>query len=110
MLCATVTTRPTRRQASVSVLVTVSLVALLAFVALAVDGGLLLWDRRCVQAAADAAAMAAAIDLYSNYQSNGGYDSSGSAVKAAQDIAAANGYENTTQGPSKVDVNIPPLS
>jgi hypothetical protein len=81
----------------------VSLTVLLAFVAIAIDGGLLQDTQKQVQATADASAMAAAANLFANYQSNGGRDPSGTAAAAATKLAAENGYPNIT-------VNIPPQS
>jgi len=77
----------------------------LGFTAIAVDGGLLLHDRRTVQAVADAAALAAADNLYYNYQSGSGLDSTGDATKAALAVVSANGF-----GQASVTVNIPPQS
>ena len=50
-----------RRKGTVVVVVAISLTALLAFVALSIDGGLLVDKRRQVQSASDAAALAAAV-------------------------------------------------
>jgi hypothetical protein len=71
-----------------------TLVLLVGMVAIAVDGGALMEDRRHVQATADAAALAAAADLYAHYSTNGGTDKSGSALKSALATAAANGFSN----------------
>jgi hypothetical protein len=98
-----------RRRGTVAVIVAVCLTLLLTVVAVALDGGLLLEDRRRVQAAADAAALAAANDLYINYPTYKGVDSTGTAAKAAQTLAAANGFTNG-DGNNTVVVNIPPLS
>jgi hypothetical protein len=86
-----------------------SMVLLLSITAIALDGGVLLTERRHAQATADAAALAAASDLYLNYWTNSGLDPLGTAKASALTTAAANGYKNdgTT---SKVTVNIPPLS
>jgi hypothetical protein len=89
------------RRGVVAVIVVVSLVVLLSVVALAGDGGQALAERRNAQAAADAAAMSAASDLFSNWQANSGYDSGGSAVKAAQTAAAQQGYST-----SNIAVNV----
>jgi hypothetical protein len=98
-----------RRPATVTVLVAVCLTALLGVVAISLDGGLLLDDRWRAQAAADSAALAAAADLYANFNQNQGLDRTGSAAKSALAVAAANGFTNdgTT---SVVTVNIPPKS
>jgi Flp pilus assembly protein TadG len=75
-------------------LTVLTLTLLVGMVAIAVDGGSLLEDRRHVQAAADAAALAAAADLYAHYPVNAGADPSGTAAKSALDTAAANGFGN----------------
>jgi hypothetical protein len=80
------------RRGSIVVLVTISLVVILAFVAIAVDGGGLLDLKRKAQAAADAAALAAAEDLYRSYPYYQGVDASGSAAEAARTVAALNGF------------------
>jgi Flp pilus assembly protein TadG len=82
------------RQGAVAVLVAVCMVMLLSFVAIAVDGGSLLDQRRHAQSTADAAALAAAESLFKNYLTNYGLDPSGAAATAAKSIAAANGYSN----------------
>ena len=63
-----------KRLGAVVPLVAFSMTMLVGFVAVAVDGGLLLDKRQRVQAAADAAALAAASDLYLHYASNLGLD------------------------------------
>jgi hypothetical protein len=83
------------------------LTLLLAVIAIALDGGALFSERRHAQAVADAAAQAAACDLYNNYATNLGTDPNGSAAKSAQATAAANGYANDGAS-SLVTVNIPP--
>jgi Flp pilus assembly protein TadG len=83
-----------RRRGIVLVLVAVCLAVILAFVAIAIDGGNLLEQRRQAQATADAAALAAAEDLFRKYPSNKGYDSGGTAAAAAKSIAAVNGFNN----------------
>jgi len=76
--------------------VAVCLAVLVAILALAVDGGLLMTDRRHAQAAADAAALAAAADLYQQQvtnPSNPGIDGAGGTARAsAFTTAAADGY------------------
>jgi len=84
----------TRRTGAIAALVAVCLIVLLAFVAIAIDGGGLLEERRQAQATADAAAMAAAEDLFLNYPKNKGLDTGGNAVTKALAIAAANGFTN----------------
>jgi hypothetical protein len=102
------------RPGVLSILVAISLIALLAFVAIVLDGGLLQENRRRAQGAADAAAGAAAAELFSNYaQLSGGltpvYDPGDRATTAAQAAAATNGFTND-RTTSTVTVNIPPKS
>jgi Flp pilus assembly protein TadG len=106
VLARTLASRLSRR-GTVAVMVAVCLTVIMAVLAISLDGGTLLAERRHAQAAADAAAMAAACDLYENFWTNSGKDPSGTAAKSATDTAAANGYsgDGTT---SVVTVNIPP--
>src|SRR5262245_49352250 len=83
-----------RRTAAIAVLVAVCLAVILAFVAISMDGGGLLEERRQAQATADAAAMAAAEDIFLNYPRNKGIDTGGNALTKALAIAAANGFAN----------------
>src|ERR1700731_4600732 len=85
-------TRSERRLGTVAVIVAVSLTALLGVLAIGLDGGLLLTERRRAQSTADAAALAAAADLYKNYSTNQGKDPSGTAKQAALNLATPNGY------------------
>jgi hypothetical protein len=98
-----------KRRGAVAVLVALCLTAVMGIVAIALDGGMLLDNHRSVQSAADAAALAAADDLFSNYVSNQGLDPSGTAAASALSTAAANGYNND-RTTSTVTVNIPPQS
>src|SRR5262249_7911006 len=99
------------RKGAVAVLVAVFLIVLVGMLALVLDGGVLQDDRRGVQAGADAAALAAASALYTNYPliTTTTPDPKGAAYAAAQDFAKTNGFpnDNTT---STVEVNIPPAS
>src|SRR5262249_52056139 len=92
-----------KREGFVIPLVAVSLTIIVGLVAIAIDGGLLLERRQRVQGTADAAALAAANDLFVNWQSNKGLDPDDSAKKAAVAVATANGFPDIT-------VNIPPKS
>ena len=83
-----------RRPGGVTPLAVLSISLLIAVAAVAVDGGTLMEHRRHVQAAADAAALAAAADLYTNYSSNKGADPSNTASNSALAIASANGFNN----------------
>jgi hypothetical protein len=80
------------RRGAVVVLVAISLAVILAFVAIAIDGGGLLEERRQAQAVSDAAAIAAAEDLFRNYPRNKGLDVDETAEERARAIAASNGY------------------
>jgi hypothetical protein len=97
---------PRPRPGKVLVLVALCLIPLMGAVAIAVEGGLMLDNKRHVQASADAAALAAAENLFLNWQTSKGADT-GTAATAARSSASANGYSNdgTT---STVTVNIPP--
>jgi Flp pilus assembly protein TadG len=101
--------RCSRRHGMIVVQVAVTLIALLAVSAIALDVGILLAEKRHAQAVADAAALAGAIDLYTHYINYNGNDTNGTAAASALAIAAANGYSNdgTT---SIITVNIPPQS
>ena len=70
--------------------VVLSLSALMAMLAVVADGGLLLVERRHAQATADAAALAAASDLYENWiiDNPSGTDSLGTANSSALDVAS----------------------
>lgn len=83
-----------KRRAAVAVLVAVCLIAILGVVAIALDGGLMLDNRRRVQAATDAAALAAATELYSAWSTNMGLDTTGAARTSALYNAAMNGYND----------------
>ncbi len=96
--------RPSR-SGKVLVWVVLSLAVIVGIVAINLDGGRLLEERRRTQAAADAAALAAGADLYQNYWTNKGQDPDGTAQAAAVKSAAANGLPA-----GAVTVNIPPLS
>jgi hypothetical protein len=82
------------RVGAVTPLAVLSLSLLVGVVALVVDSGTLLDARRHVQAAADAAALAGADDLYANYLTNQGVDVGGTAQTSALATASANGFTN----------------
>ena len=89
--------------------VALSMGVLMAVLALVTDGGILLVERRHAQATADAAALAAASDLYAKWYTNSGVDSGGTANASALAVASANGYTNDNTR-STVTVSIPPTS
>jgi hypothetical protein len=95
------------RRGIVVVLVTVCLVILMAALAYSLDGGTLLAEYQHAQATADAAACAAATDLYDKWWTNNGADLNGTAVASGLRTAADNGYTNDGVN-SKVTINIPP--
>ncbi|MBI1916027.1 MAG: hypothetical protein HYS12_15015 [Planctomycetes bacterium] len=99
--------RPVLRRGKIIVLVALSLIGIVGIVAIAADGGLMLDQRRRVQAVADAAALAAASDMFKNYPTYSGVDTQGTALDVAKSTAAAMGYTND-QKTSFVTVNIPP--
>src|SRR5438874_6980605 len=82
------------RDGNVLVLVVVCLFVLVGILAVALDGGLLMTERRHAQATADAAALAGAAELYKNYWRYSGADPGGPASQSALAYAAANGYTN----------------
>src|SRR5437870_5675271 len=100
---------PVIRRGSVLVWVVVGLSVIVGVLAIGLDGGRMMDERRRAQTAADAAALAAAADLYANYVTNQGSDPSGTAAAAARSVASANGYTNDGVN-STVAVNIPPQS
>ena len=97
------------RRGSALAVLAVSLVLIVGVMALALDGGAMLAERRHSQAVADATAYAAAGLLYKNYATDKGLDPAGSSKKLALAIAAGNGYANDVTT-STVTVNIPPLA
>src|SRR5437588_3461333 len=94
LMRSTTTTRVPCRQGAVTVWMVVCLSVIIGIVALGMDGGRMMDERRRAQGAADAAALAGAGDLYLNYAQNGGKDSNGTALAAALASALANGYSN----------------
>jgi hypothetical protein len=97
--------RPRPRRGIALAKVLLCLTVIFGVLALNLDGGRLMDERRHAQAAADAAALAAGADLYTNWWTNHGTDPAGTARAAAFDTAAANGYPA-----GAVTVNIPPTA
>lgn len=95
-----------RRRGVVAVLTAAILVGLVGITAISIDGGLVQDNKRRVQAAADAAALAAATQLFRNYASvtTSNYDPGSNGNTAATSTATTNGFS------SGVTVNIPPTS
>jgi Putative Flp pilus-assembly TadE/G-like len=97
------------RRGVILVQLAVALTLLMTVLAVTVDLGFLIVERRHAQATADAAALAAAADLYEYWSTNNGSDPNGTADSSALGVASANGYTNNATT-SKVKVNIPPLA
>jgi putative Flp pilus-assembly TadE/G-like protein len=104
-----------KRRAVIAVLTAFLLTFLLGLVALSVDGGLAQDEARRVKAAADAAALAGATELFKSYpiimNSPPGmpyYDPEGRANAAALASATTNGFGASAT--CSVTVNIPPKS
>ena len=97
------------RRGTAMTILALSLPLLVGVMALTLDGGVLMIERRHAQSVADASSLAAAYSLYNNYSKNKGLDSDGAAAKAARAIASDNGYINDGDT-STVTVNIPPLT
>jgi hypothetical protein len=95
------------RRGTVAVLTALCLIGVMGFAALALDAALLHNDRRSAQAAADAAALAAAGNLFANYRTYAGTDPLGSAAKEAKAAAKANGF-NDDGVTNSVTVNVSP--
>lgn len=107
------------RAGNVAALVALLLPFLLGMVGFAIDGGMMMAERRHAQSVADAAAMAAACVFYQHYPdmtSGGSYSNNSyrSAAKtAAKNCAKANGYKNDGDfntmppGTSRVRVRFP---
>ncbi len=85
--------QPTRERGQILFLFALALVAIVAMTGLVLDGGSTFVQRRDMQNAADAAAMAGAYD----YANNGSVTS---AIVAAQAVAIANGYTHGVNGVS----------
>ncbi|WZP00657.1 Tad domain-containing protein [Isosphaeraceae bacterium EP7] len=85
---------PPRRRGAVAVFVALCLLPIVLTMALVIDGGMLMSQRRQAQAVADATAHAAACALAKNYATDAGLDPRGLARAAALSIAADNGYAN----------------
>ena len=85
--------QPTRERGQVLFIFALALVAIVAMTGLVLDGGSTFVQRRDMQNAADAAAMAGAYDFANN-------GSVTSAIVAAQGVAIANGYTHGVNGVS----------
>lgn len=97
------------RKGAVACMVAASMTMLCGVMALTLDAGITIGERRRAQAVADASAHAAADSLKTNYEMDKGLDPSGSARAAALEIASKNGYANDTTT-STVELHVPPSS
>ena len=95
-----------RHRGMVAIQVALCLVPLCGVAAFSIDCGMMMEYRRRVQATADAAALAAAADLYVNSATNNGLDAGGTAASSASLTASTNGFSSD----STLTVNIPPQS
>jgi Flp pilus assembly protein TadG len=93
------------------VIIALAAVGLVAFTALAIDGGMVLSDRRHAQNAADTAAFAAALAKIRtpNYAPSSPAAQKQAAIDAGLERADSNGYDNNGTT-NTVQVNIPPVS
>jgi hypothetical protein len=94
-----------RRRGNLTMLVALLTLPVAGMMALTLDGGLLMDRRRQCQTAADLAALAAATDLYTNWNTNAGADPNGTAKTSALNNAKANGFDNTTGNTVTVNFN-----
>src|SRR5438552_630070 len=83
-----------KRPGHVCVFFALMITVLVGVSAIAIDGGIIMDNVQKLQAAADASALAAAEQLFKNWQTDAGLDSNGSAKAAAVALAAYNGYSN----------------
>jgi putative Flp pilus-assembly TadE/G-like protein len=93
-----------QRRGGVTPWVVLSLFLIVAVLALGMDGGRMMEERRHAQSAADAAALAAATQLYTN-----SFQTPASVTTAADNSAALNGYTNDGVN-SIITVHNPPTS
>src|SRR5262245_16580792 len=96
-----------RERGMVAVQVALLMTVVISMAAIVLDGGLLLVERRHAQAVADAAALAAAAELFANFRTDGGTDSSGTAALAAQQYVMNNyeaAFHENIQTPTIVNV------
>src|SRR5687768_309010 len=93
------------------VIIALAAVGLVAFTALAIDGGMVLSDRRHAQNAADTAAFAAALAKIRtpDYAPSSPALQKQAAIDAGEERAASNGYDDNGTT-NVVEVNIPPVS
>src|SRR5688500_9408274 len=93
------------------VIIALAVVGLVAFTALAIDGGMVFSDRRHAQNAADTAAFAAALAKIRtpDYAPSSPTAQRQAAIDAGLDRADSNGYDNNGTT-NVVEVHMPPIS
>jgi Flp pilus assembly protein TadG len=101
--------RRPRREGAVLPWAIVSLAVVIGVLGLTLDGGRMMQERRRVQNAADAAALAAATELYNTYSQRTNGSVPASVTNNAFSTASLNGYANDGTN-SVVTVNVPPQS
>src|SRR5438067_10818457 len=90
---------PRRRDGTVVIVVLLCLIVMLSVAALSLDGGLMMDKRREIQATADAAALAAASELYVNWFTSHGLETPDLTVaNTAQAVATSSGFQNAAHG------------
>jgi hypothetical protein len=78
------------KKGSILILVAMSMLTIMGLLALAVDGGVMQRQKRLIQAAADAAAQAGALEIYNSRTD--------SVIASARSEATRNGYTNGVNG------------
>ena len=96
-----------QRRGTILVVTALLLVSLIGVMAIALELGSLMAERRHAQAVADASALAAACDLSYNFGIEKGFDLQGTAKASGLATAAAAGYQNDGTM-TTVAVTIPP--
>jgi hypothetical protein len=92
-----------RKSGMIAPLLALCLIPIIGVLALVLDSGVVIGVRRQAQAGADAAALAAAGWLSSNFATTNGTDPNGSAATVGLQVGSDNSFSGTV-------VNIPPLS
>ncbi len=107
MRCGRSVERDGIRRGVVAIFAAICLIVIVGVVALVVDSGIIRDRRQHLQGSADAAALAAAIELFHSYQSvgSGTPDPGGRAAASASAILQDNGYSVAN---ANVTLNIPP--
>jgi hypothetical protein len=108
-------THPVSERGQVLVLIALAIIGLVGITGLAVDGSIILADRRRAQNAADSSSLAGALAYIRDCQSSGCNDAAEISHAedlmelAALDLAIQNGYASDLLS-SNIDINRPPVS